>query len=145
MVKKAEKYGMNAYRVAISLLDSGMTYDQILEAAKQAPADKPNESVHRAITPNMGTMVREPTPEAEEAWLKEAREAAEAAWAKAHGWAPRKDTRSAEQIALDKQFGVIAMKAAGLYDDGQKRFRADSLDGAMFRDGEASAKRLLGK
>ena len=147
MLAKAEKHGKNAYRVALSLLDSGLDCDQILAAAKQAPADSPSEAVHRGIRAGAGIMVREPSQAAEEAWLKEAREAAEAQWTKAHAYpSPQRDARTAEQVALDRQFSDIAARAAGLTHDGsQKRVRCDALDGALFRQSESTTKRLLGK
>jgi hypothetical protein len=67
--------------------------------------------------------------------------------AKAFGYpAPQRDTRTPYEVARDQGFADIAMQAAGLIHlDGQKRFRADTLDGALFRQCESAARRLLGK
>jgi len=71
MLDRAEKYGPNAFSVAANLLTSNLDYDEILAAARKAPASPPTDAVHRGvIRGDAGAMIREPAREAEEAWLR---------------------------------------------------------------------------
>jgi hypothetical protein len=117
MLNRALAMGPSAYRVSCRLLDSG----DILTSARKASFASDHHGGSRA---DASLMVRK-EPEAEAQWLKEARLAAEAEWHRAHGQpSPQRDMRTAEQVALDGQFGDIAMQAAGLThnDDGRSAF-----------------------
>ena len=95
MLARAESYGRGAFRVAVSLLDSGMSYGDILTAARKTPAEPPSDAVHRAgiIRGDSAFMAREETPQAEEGWLKQVPEQAERDWAAAF---PPKKAETAE-------------------------------------------------
>jgi hypothetical protein len=148
MLARAESYGRGAFRVAVSLLDSGMSYGDILAAARKAPAEPPSDAVHRSvIRGDSAFMEREESPQAEEAWLKEAREQAEADWAAAFPQkkveASRLKSMRPSEIAFANTALGLAQAAAGPdYDEGQKRHRGDHLDEALHRQGAEAAKRL---
>jgi hypothetical protein len=46
LLDEAEQIGAQAYRVAVSLLSSGLSYDEILDAARKAPAGPPSNAIH---------------------------------------------------------------------------------------------------
>jgi hypothetical protein len=149
MLARAESYGRGAFRTAVQLLDSGMSYGDILAAARKTPAGPPSDQVHRVgiIRGDSAFMAREETPQAEEGWLKEAREQAEREWAAAH---PQRKAETAKfqnlrpsEIAFGRMALGLAQAAAGLdYDEGQKRHRGDHLDAELQRRGAEAAKRL---
>jgi hypothetical protein len=149
MLAKAYKLGTGAHAVAVSLLTSDLTMDEILHCAEKVPSET-SESVHRS-RPGAITAIPAPRlanrPE-EEAWLREARAHAEEQWARAHGAPIRQDIRSPADFALHEACSEIAMKAAGLIrdpDTGQKRFnsaRPDQEDERLFLAGQESARRL---
>jgi hypothetical protein len=150
ILARAERLGRGAYAVAVSLLDSGLSPDEIIRCAEKVPSEV-SESVHRA-RPGAITATPAPraaTPEAESAWLREARLAAETQWARAFGLpVPQPDRRSAEQIALHESFGELAARAAGLVrdpDDGRKIYRHDRIDEVdvdLYQRGAAAARKL---
>jgi hypothetical protein len=141
MLRRVEKLGPRAYQTAISLLDAnGLSLADIEDAVRKVPS----VAINAAPTRTHGVTCGEPAQHGEEQWFKQAREAAKAAWAKAHGY-PVLDAR---QIAVHRQFSDIARQAAAgrLYDDeGRKRFCGDELDEAAIERGASAARRLMGK
>jgi hypothetical protein len=148
MLARAESYGRGAFRVAVSLLDSGMTYGEILQAARKAPAGPPSDSVHRSVMRgDQAFMEREDSPEAEADWLREARLAAEADWAAAHpqrkAEASRLQNMKPSEVAFGRMALGLAQDAAGLdYHEGSKRHRGDHRDEALHRQGAEAARKL---
>lgn len=135
---------------------------EALDFALNLPPEMSNEEIERvatraaksgALSHQRSTVAALPQPrlpseQAEQSWLREARESAERAWAVAMGRPmPQRDLRTAEQIALHESFGELAARAAGLThtEDGQKIFRTsrpDAEDERLFLAGEASARRI---
>jgi len=151
MLDKAWKLGRGAHAVAVSLLDSNLSLDEILRCAEKVPGEV-SEEVHRtrqgALTADRRQFEREPTKPQEEAWLRQAREHAESEWAPAFGLpVPQPDRRSAEQIALHESFGELEARAAGLVrdEDGRKIYRHDRIDEVdvdLYQRGAAAARKL---
>jgi len=149
MLARAESYGRGAFRTAVQLLDSGMSYGDILAAARKTPAGPPSDSVHRAgvIRGDASLGEREETPEDEADWLREARLAAEKAWASLN---PQRKVDASQlrslkpsEIAFHRMSAGLAHDAASMrYHDGQQRFQGDHLDEALRRQGEAAGRRL---
>jgi hypothetical protein len=141
MLDEARRYGVSAYRVAINLLDSGLSYGEILQAARKTPAGPPSDQVHRAITTDTSFMERE-EPEAEEDWLRQAREEAERAWAATMTPQKKSETKfqnmRPSEIAFHRMCAGLARDAAST----RPTYRGDELDGALRREGEQAARRL---
>jgi len=145
LLAQTDKLGKAATRVAVALLDSGRSYTEILDAAKRASPDV-SDSVHRAITADASLMEREELQD-EEAWLRQAREEAERAWAALY---PQRKAEASQlrslkpsEVAFTRMALGLAQTAAGLdYDEGQKRHRGDHLDEALRREGAEAAKKL---
>ncbi len=139
--------GQAAVDYALTLMDQGLTHEQAEEAAS---VKMPQGSLlHRPRTAAPAPAPRAATPEAESAWLREARLAAETQWARAFGLpVPQPDRRSAEQIALHESFGELAARAAGVVrdpDDGRKIYRHDRIDEVdvdLYQRGAAAARKL---
>ena len=109
MLKRVLKNGgPAAVDFALSLPDT-TPLDEVERAATRAAAT--GALPHRpqgALTADRRQFEREPTKPQEEAWLKEARLEAEAAWNKMFGRpVSQRDLRTAEQIALHESFGEL--------------------------------------
>jgi len=149
MLAKAESYGRNAYHVAISLLDSGLSTSEILSAARKAPSGPPNDTVHRNVVRGDASLMAREDPEAEEEWLRRAREQAEREWASLY---PQRKAEAAQlrnlrpsEIAFGQMSLGLARDAVSLrHHEGQTRYCGDNLDESLRRQGEAAAKRLWG-
>jgi 8-oxo-dGTP pyrophosphatase MutT (NUDIX family) len=151
MLARAAKLGTSAYNVAIALLGSDLSMDEIIEACEKVPTEESTD-IHRArqgtFTTDRRQFEREPTKPEEEAWLRQAREEAESAWAKMFPQsAPKRDTRTPEEVALHGAFGELAQRAAGLIrnEDNQKIYRHNQIDETdidLYQRGAAAAKRL---
>ncbi len=148
MLDAAKRYGEGAYRVAINLIGSGLTYREILTAAKKAPAGPPSDQVHRSvIRPDASFGEREDSPGDEADWLRQAREQAEREWAALH---PQRKTEAAKlqnmrpsEVAFHQMTAGLARDAASLrYHDGQARYCGDTLDESLRHRGEQAARRL---
>ena len=150
MLDQARKHGESAYRVAVNLLDSGLLLDEILQAARKAPAGPPSDSVHRSVVrPDTSLGERENSLEAEADWLREARLAAEKEWAALHPHrkieTDRLRSMKPSEIAFHRMSLGLARDAVSLrHHEGQTRYCGDNLDESLRRQGEAAAKRLWG-
>ncbi len=143
LLARTDRIGKNATRVAIALLDSGRSYEEIYESARRASPDV-SDSVHRrnVMRGNQAFMEREDSPEVEEDWLRQARLAAEREWAAIH---PQQKVDAAKfqnlkpsQIALGRMFASLARDAAST----RPTYCGDHLDESLRQQGEAAAKWL---
>jgi hypothetical protein len=122
-LEAAEQISPVAHSVALMMLDSDLTLDEILTAVKKIPAST-SDSVHYrggAIYGDASAMARKPA-------------------------APEGDGRTAAQIALGDQIGAIAKGAASArVVNEQIRFHnGDELDQALARAGARAAEKLRG-
>jgi hypothetical protein len=134
--------GKQALDFALSLPDS-MSLDEVERVATRAAATGALSHQSRGTIAAL-PQPRLPSEQAEQSWLREAREHAESEWAKAMGKPMPVRQLSAEEIALAQSFNSIAAKAAGLTheEDGRKRFRGDQEDARVYAIGQESARRI---
>ena len=150
MPARAAKLGTSAYNVAVALLASDLSMDEIIEACKKVPTEESTD-IHQArqgaFTFDRRMPERKATKPEEEEWFLRAKADAEAAWNKMFGRPAPQRQLTAEDIALGESFNEIAAKAAGLTrtEDGEKIFRPsrpDEEDARLYQVGEASARRI---
>jgi hypothetical protein len=146
LLARTDRISKSATRVAIALLDSGRSYEEIYESASRASPDA-TESVHRSVMRREASLMERQEPEAEEDWLRQAREAAEKAWLALH---PERKSEAAKlrsmkpsEVAFTRMVSSLAQTAAGLdYYEGEKRHRGDHVDAELRQRGEQAARRL---
>ncbi len=146
ILDSAKKFGPGAYEIAVALLSSDLSADQILEAAKRAPSVPSGAINYRggAVVGDAAAFARAETPRAEAAWLTKARADAERAWRAAFPeLAPPVDKRTPAEVAFGDQVSGIAAAACARVQNGQVRFRGDIIDEGLAQAGRRDAERLL--
>jgi hypothetical protein len=122
----AEELGPQAYSVAVTLLETDMTMDEILAAVRKVPC-APSDAVHyhgNTIYADVSAAARR----AED------------------GWHDFEDTRTPAQMAFGEQVEAIARGTRARAINGRIRFNGgDVLDRGLMQAGAKQAERLLKK